>query len=168
MATVTAEQDLLFGLLALQIGLIDQARLVAAFQAWTLDKARGLAQLLVTRGDLDDEQRTAVEALVALHLRKHGGNVERSLVAIPTGRSTRERLAQLGDSDLDASIVHLGLAPTRPGDDFDRTANYSVGMATSEGQRFRILRSHAQGGLGAVFVALDRIPGRVQRDRLCA
>ena len=34
------DRHLLFGLIALQVGLIDQARLVAAFQAWDRDKAR--------------------------------------------------------------------------------------------------------------------------------
>ena len=41
-----ADRDLLFGLLALQNGLIDQGQLVAAFQAWTRDKARPLADHL--------------------------------------------------------------------------------------------------------------------------
>ena len=40
MAAVTAERNLLFGLLALQNGLIDQVQLVAAFHAWTRDKVR--------------------------------------------------------------------------------------------------------------------------------
>jgi len=33
-------RDLLFGLLALQTGLIDQGALFTAFAAWTRDKAR--------------------------------------------------------------------------------------------------------------------------------
>jgi hypothetical protein len=40
MATVAADKNLLFGLRALQNGLVTQVQLVAAFQAWTLDKAR--------------------------------------------------------------------------------------------------------------------------------
>jgi eukaryotic-like serine/threonine-protein kinase len=151
-----AHRDLLFGLHALQNGLIDQGQLVAAFQAWKLDKGRGLADHLVGRGDLDADQRGVVEAMVGLHLKKHGGDAERSLAALPTGRATRDGLAQLGDPQIEATLARVGSAGGPGGNgDADRTATYSVGSATSDGQRFRILRPHARGGLGAVFVAMD-------------
>ena len=147
-------RELLFGMLALQIGLIDQGQLVAAFQAWARDKARSIADHLLDRGSLDAEQRAVVEAMVALHLKKHGGDTEQSLAALGAGRSTRERLAAVGDPGLDTSLASVGAATNDNGDP-DRTASYAVGAATSDGQRFRVLRPHAQGGLGAVFVALD-------------
>jgi hypothetical protein len=155
MAALASDRNLLFGLLALQNGLIDQGQLVAAFQAWTLDKARALADHLVDRGDLDADDRFAVEALVARHLKKHGGDVERSLAAIPAGRSTRESLARIDDPDVGGTLARLGSASTQHGEDADRTASYAVGEATSDGQRFRVLRPHARGDLGAIFVALD-------------
>jgi serine/threonine protein kinase/tetratricopeptide (TPR) repeat protein len=152
MAAIVADRDLLFGLLALQVGLIDQGQLVAAFQAWTRDKGRPLAEHLATRGDLDPEQRAGVEAMVGLHLKKHGGDAEKSLAAVPTGRSTRESLAALGDRDIEHTLTQLASGSEG---DAERTASYAVGTTTSDGQRFRILRPHARGGLGAVFVALD-------------
>jgi serine/threonine-protein kinase len=157
MAAEAADGNLLFGLLALQNGLIQQAQLVAAFHAWTCDKAHLLAEHLVALGHLSAAQRAAIEALAALHVEKHDGDVEKSLAAIPAGHSTREKLATLGDPQVEASLVHVGSASTEHDGDagLDRTATYSVGTATSDGQRFRLLRPHARGGLGAVFVALD-------------
>ena len=151
-----AHRHLLFGLIALQVGLIDQAQLVAAFQAWTRNRARPLADHLADRGALDADGRAAVEALADHHLKKHG-NTEESLAAIPAVRSVREILARLGDSDIEGTLSHVGSGSTQhEGEaDPDDAAIYSVGMVTSGGQRFRILRPHARGGLGAVYVALD-------------
>ena len=84
MAAIAADRHLLFGLLALQNGLINQAQLVAAFQAWTLDKARDLAAHLIGLGHLNDAQRAAVEVMADLHVAKHG-DVEQSLGALPAG-----------------------------------------------------------------------------------
>ena len=159
MADSAADRNLLFGLIALQNGLIDQAQLVAAFQAWTLEKDRPLADHLVNRDAIDADQRGVVEAMVGLHLKKHGGSTEKSLAAIGAGRSTRESLARIRDPDIEQTLGHVGsgsAASQVNGDaEADRTASYAVGTATSDGQRFRVLRPHAKGGLGAVFVALD-------------
>ena len=58
---MVAAHDLLLGLIALQNGLIDQGQLVAAFQAWTRDKAMSLADPLVARGDLDADACAGLE-----------------------------------------------------------------------------------------------------------
>src|SRR5580658_9627189 len=103
-------RDLLFGLLALQTGLIDQGALFVAFAAWTRDKARSLADHLADGGGLDLDDRLAVEAMVARHLTRHGNDVEKSLAAIPARRSTREGLAAIGEPAIEASLIHVGSA----------------------------------------------------------
>src|SRR5262245_30581170 len=123
--TAAADRPLLFGLLALQNGLIDQGALVAAFQAWIRDKTRSLTDQLVARGDLDADACAGLEAIVALHVKKHG-DVEHSLAAVPANRSTRASLADLGEPEIEASLARV--APAKNGqatevdDDPDRTA----------------------------------------------
>ena len=157
MATVAADRHLLVGLIALQHGIINQGQLLAAFQAWTLDRGKSLADHLATRGDLEGEDRAAVEALAARHLKRHGGDMQQSLAALNAHRSTRQSLVRLADADIEASLAHVGETAILTSDEVDasRTASYSMGVATSDGQRFRLLRPHARGGLGEVFVALD-------------
>ncbi len=158
--SAAADRHLLFGLLALQNGLIQQTQLVAAFHAWTCNKSRSLADHLLDRGDLDADDRGAVEALVARHLKRHGGGVEQSLAAIPASRAVRVSLAALGEPEIEATLARVARSKNGPvteaeNGDPERTAGLSVGESTSDGQRFRVLRPYARGGLGEVFVALD-------------
>ncbi len=155
-----ANRDLLIGPLALQNGLVDQSVLVAAFREWTRDKSRPIAELLAAHGAIDADERALLEGLAVKHFNRHGGDAERSLSVLISGHLIGERLRKLGDLDLEATLSHIGVGSGESADvdtdtDVERTGTYSVGSATSEGQRFRVLRPNARGGLGAVFVALD-------------
>ncbi len=155
-----ADRHLLFGLLALQNTLIDQGQLVHAFQAWTLDKSKSLADHLEARGDLTRAKRAALEVLASAHLETHGGEVEKSLAAVATNPATHASLANLGEPDIQATLTRVarsGNGETIASNDEnpDPTAGLTFGLSTGDSQRFRILRPHARGGLGAVFVALD-------------
>jgi hypothetical protein len=92
-------------------------------------------------------------------LEAHDGDVEKSLAAVPANHSTRAGLAALGEPEIEATLARVmrsknGQA-TQADDDPDRTTSLSVAASSSDGQRFRVLRPHAWGGLGEVFVALD-------------
>jgi serine/threonine-protein kinase len=149
-----ASSDLLFGLLALQNGMVTRDQLVAAFGAWTASD-RPMADLLVGQGALTPPRRALLDALAAEHLAAHGGDPEMSLAALNVSRSTRESLAAAGGPDVERTIARVGSGSTEQDSQADRTATYAIGSASSDGQRFRVLRPHAQGGLGTVFVALD-------------
>ena len=149
--------DLLFGLLAMQTGLIDEGALFAAFAAWTRNRTACLADHLVALGHLDAPRRAAAEGIASLHVQAVGGDSGKSLGILSVRRSICEKLAQAGGPEVETTIGQIRSTQdsTHEDVDADRTGGYSVGKATSDGQRFRILRPHARGGLGAVFVALD-------------
>jgi serine/threonine-protein kinase len=149
-----ADRNLLFGILALQMDFIRRDQLVAAMNAWVLDKHKPLGQILVEQQALGADERAVLEALVDKHLHRHGADPEKSLAAVGSLGSLRKELEQVIDPDVQASLAHVSAAP--PADaDLGSTCDYTVGAPSSQGQRFRILRPHAQGGLGQVFVARD-------------
>src|SRR3954447_8794638 len=118
-------RHLLFGLLALQNGLVNQAQLVAAFHAWTTDRSRPLADHLEALGHLTSVQKAALEALAALYVEKNDGDVEKSLAALNVGASTRESLAQAGGPEVEESLMHTGTGSTEDGE-VDRTMTCAV------------------------------------------
>ncbi len=153
---IDTASNLLLGLLAFQNNFIDRDALLGAFTGWLADRSRGLGQILLDRGALSPTRRQLLEALVEEHIRFHGDDPEKSLAALSSIGSVRDDLSRVADDEVQDSLAHVSAARKDQDDDPYRTVTQSlVGDSTSAGTRFRILRPHAKGGLGEVFVALD-------------
>ncbi len=164
MAKGEVNRNLLFGLLALQNGMVDQSDLVAAFRGWVRDKNQSLAAYLIERGQLEEDCKSALDALVELYEKDLGQNVERG-VAATLGRhdSLRAELERSLDPDAQSLVSFLAsMAFPAEGrlrgstlDASDDTMPYMPEAAAPSHGRFRILRFHAEGALGAIYVARD-------------
>ncbi len=148
-----ADLNLLFGILALHMDFVSRDQLIAAMHAWVLDKSKSLGAILVEQNVLGPERHSLLQALVQEHLKQHHNDPQRSLAAVSSIGSVKKDLEQVADADVQASLVRVATA--EKDDDPFATVAPSVGTPTSSGLRFRILRSHARGGLGEVFVAHD-------------
>jgi tetratricopeptide (TPR) repeat protein len=150
---MSADRNLLFGVLALQMDFINRDALIKAMNAWVLEKAKPLGQILLEQGAIQPEDRSLLDTMVCRHLELHG-NAEKSLAALSSIGSVRKELEGMGDPEVQSSLVHVSAARP-PDDDPYATRASSVGTPTASGLRFRILRPHAKGGLGQVSVARD-------------
>jgi serine/threonine protein kinase len=153
-ARAAADENLLFGILALQLDFINRDALIAAMNAWVLKKSKPLGQILVEQGTLSAARRALLEPLVREHVREHGDEVARSLFSLGMHGSVREDLEQIPDADLHASLSHVAVAPSSDGDPGATLSR--VGAPTTPGSRFLVLRPHAVGGLGVVSIAQDQ------------
>lgn len=185
----SSDHNLLFGILATQLDFLTQTRLTKGLREWLQNKEKPLGELLVERGWLSSEHFKLLNPLVEAHTQQHDGDVQQSLAALSSVDAIHASLAQIDDSDLNASLATLTQLPGKqPQDDENESSiivadlvgpaisgnehsnasvdNFETSMEDNiqelpsaykipGGPRFRILRPHAEGGLGKVSVALD-------------
>ena len=70
MSQAAADRNLLFGILALQMDFIRRDALIAAMNAWVLDKTKPLGQILREQGALAAADHELLEVMVQRHLAK--------------------------------------------------------------------------------------------------
>ncbi len=150
----STDRELLLGVLALKNDFIDRHALVAAFDLWAHKGEQALADVLRELGHLREQDLAVLDALVENHLARHGGEPLQSLAAVVQSAAAREELASLAEiepaavRDRARSALAALIEPL--------ATTVSVGQSTAEGTRFCILRPHAKGGLGEVYVADDQ------------
>src|ERR1700722_15157063 len=147
-----SDRNLLFGILALQMDFISRDALIAAMNAWVLDKAKPLGQILAAQGQLKPDLLQLLEAMVNKHIQEHAGDAQQSLAVLFSASSIRQELHQIADDDVQASLAHVSAGTESWA---EGTASYHSAGEAAAGLRYRILRPHAKGGLGQVFVAED-------------
>src|SRR4051794_21536513 len=106
------ERNLLFGIVAFQNGAVDAQGLAETCAAWTAEPTLPLATLMVDRGFMTDEQRTAVEHAVEQELAAHGGDPQTTLAASLDGRSV-EAIGPL--AGVGVAIAAPPVPPAGPG-----------------------------------------------------
>jgi serine/threonine protein kinase/tetratricopeptide (TPR) repeat protein len=158
MANFDADRNLLFGILALQIDFISPDQLVAGLNAWVLRKGDPLADVFEDQGVLSRSRRALLEPLVTEHLQTHGCDLRHELVEAAAEMSTRLLAAPMADPDLRAAMETItrppsGSGPAGTGNATDHNGGRFPGP--DAGGRYRIVRQHAKGGLGVVFLAHD-------------
>ncbi|MFL5245123.1 MAG: protein kinase domain-containing protein [Gemmataceae bacterium] len=153
MPHANTDRNLLFGILALQMDFISRDALIHAMNSWVLEKSKPLGEILLRHNALSSERRTLLESLVREHLKAHEDAPSKSLAALAAESRVHEQLKSLADSELEESLAQL--STWRDKADPHATRNFSFNEGVRAGQRFRVLRPHAKGGLGEVFVALD-------------
>lgn len=162
--------DLHFGLLAVRNGLLGEAQFLDGVRAWTHDPSLPLAEHLRRLGYLDEAQCAAVDALVVARARLYGSDSDLGLASLPIEPSLLSRLMELTAPEqtelLEPMVRRQRVEDPRPETapgvpetlwliDRPEAEEPTTIPAALEGRRFRVLRPHAEGGLGAVFVALD-------------
>ena len=154
-----ADRNLLFGIVALQMDFIGRDALIDALRDWTTQKQKPLGQVLVERGDLSDARRALLEPLVDEHVRQHDDDPAASLASISSVIDGEVNWDRVSDADLQESLAVRRQA--RAADECSplspRAGAESIGgAAESSATRYRIVRPHARGGIGEVFVAFDQ------------
>lgn len=178
MSHTVSDRNLLYGILALQVDLIDRDTLIESLNQWAIDKGRTLGSILIEHQAITSDQDLLLDGLVAEHLKKHEGDLSQSLAGLEISSAVEQELASIVDTGLQQSVTLIAnrlqgdrgapktdrfhaestLARDRRGSKPDEQADTlvrSIGQSTSDGLRFQILRPHAEGGLGQVFVARD-------------
>jgi len=152
---VETDRNLLFGVLALQAGLIESNQFVEACTLWSTRKNVPLADILVERSWILPIDVAHVEYLLGRYLRKFDNDPKASLATVDD--TVKRLLATVNDAEIRNSLATLRQPETR---DVVADVTATVDLTPAQRQHYSLSRLHATGGIGRIWVAHDADLGR--------
>ena len=164
MSKPESDRNLLVGILALQLSLVNEQQLLTAVKAWAFDKTRFLEDLFFEHKAIDEQSRSMLRVLLERNNTLHA-DVSARQTADPDLRSRREslptvmavmrKLSDIDDAEIRDSVADF-LKDGEGADEGGRAEQPTQPSAKAErGRRFRIVTRVAEGGLGRVSLAED-------------
>lgn len=165
MSFEAVDRNVLFGVLAWQLGVVERETLMTAMYTWMTDKSKSLPDVLTAVGELSADDRRWVDEAVDRQLKKNDSDPVRTLANLSSlddvcrklrdiaeGRATAETIAAPENVDRVAKTI----SPRQTVHDIaGENDDFEVSGVVPKPERFRIVRPLARGGLGEVFVAVD-------------
>ena len=158
--------DLLVVVLAILTDAVPRSAVAEAMKSWTEKSGQSLVEWLKRSSGLDDARIQALECLASAHLKAHQNDFRLSLDAWNAYDLTQDVLTEINDDALRTTLgASLEGDETLP---FDEAAHRSSRASVADqhapsigGERFHLIRQHARGGIGQVWLARD---GELHRD----
>jgi len=148
MPTQDTDENLLFGVIALQSDLITMPQFVDACTLWSSRKDTSLAEVLIGQGWLVEEDRRHVDYLLQRRLKKEARTAHETIAALPAG--IKAALGGINDQAIRHSIAG---AP--------RTTTIIAPLGDKNSPQLRdkitMMRLYSSGGIGQVWIAYDEV-----------
>src|SRR5687767_2533286 len=98
MSQPTADRDLIFGILAIQMEFVTREQLRSAMQAWVYDRSKSIGAILCAQNILSENNRKLLDNLVQQHLAKHGNDAAKSLTMLSYDANMLNELQSIADA----------------------------------------------------------------------
>ncbi len=151
MTNASYEHNMLFGLIAHQVGFVDQMTLVKALRRWATGRNISIGQQFVDQGFVDVAECGLIESLALKHLARHGAEMTLSFHSFQSYESVCDQLRKIDDpavQELLSTIAHSVV-------EHEAGSTSEAVRSQLSFQRYKAEREHASGGLGKVWLAKD-------------
>lgn len=150
------DRNLLFGVIAIQLGFVSKEAFVEAAAAWAIDPRQEVADLLIRFNALSSEQRRLVDGLVDRAIELHGGDEHAALDSVD-GAATASQIISLAADPTTGHHLSTALGLPRY---VDGDVPEEVMALDERPGRYTKRSEYSRGGMGRILIVHDEFLSR--------